>query len=226
MSALTVPYPPPATLHPATTPADRRAHGKWRREIAPRGAHDAWQPAANRADPIGILRAADADPGSGTGAAAPWPHVAFAVHLLPRVGRDHSGRSRPHASQRHSRPSVRPPPSGVLWRLVRSILGPRQHGLPVCPRSSPRLRYRSVVIGWVAERLKAPVLKTGVGADPPWVRIPPHPPTPNRTANAGGSRFFARGGSERSDQITLRSHNADFAVGAASDASSACGRSA
>ena len=28
----------------------------------------------------------------------------------------------------------------------------------------------------MAERLKAPVLKTGVGASPPWVRIPPHPP--------------------------------------------------
>jgi hypothetical protein len=30
--------------------------------------------------------------------------------------------------------------------------------------------------GWVAERFKAPVLKTGAGASPPWVRIPPHPP--------------------------------------------------
>jgi hypothetical protein len=30
--------------------------------------------------------------------------------------------------------------------------------------------------GWVAEWFKAPVLKTGVGESPPWVRIPPHPP--------------------------------------------------
>jgi hypothetical protein len=30
--------------------------------------------------------------------------------------------------------------------------------------------------GWVAERFKAPVLKTGVRATAPWVRIPPHPP--------------------------------------------------
>ena len=30
--------------------------------------------------------------------------------------------------------------------------------------------------GWVAERLKAPVLKTGRGASSSWVRIPPHPP--------------------------------------------------
>src|SRR6516162_5102262 len=31
--------------------------------------------------------------------------------------------------------------------------------------------------GWVAERFKAPVLKTGVPARVPWVRIPPHPPS-------------------------------------------------
>jgi hypothetical protein len=37
----------------------------------------------------------------------------------------------------------------------------------------------------VAEWFKAPVLKTGVGASPPWVRIPPHPPVPL-------SRLFAR----------------------------------
>lgn len=30
--------------------------------------------------------------------------------------------------------------------------------------------------GRVAEWLKAPVLKTGEGATPPWVRIPPLPP--------------------------------------------------
>ena len=32
-------------------------------------------------------------------------------------------------------------------------------------------------LGWVAERFKAPVLKTGVGSRPPWVRIPPPPPS-------------------------------------------------
>src|SRR5690348_16335683 len=32
--------------------------------------------------------------------------------------------------------------------------------------------------GWVAERFKAPVLKTGVGVTPPRVRISPHPPEP------------------------------------------------
>src|ERR1700720_2170322 len=35
--------------------------------------------------------------------------------------------------------------------------------------------------GWVAERFKAPVLKTGVPARVPWVRIPPHPLPPIRT---------------------------------------------
>ena len=33
-----------------------------------------------------------------------------------------------------------------------------------------------MALGWVAERFKAPVLKTGVPARAPWVRIPPHPP--------------------------------------------------
>ena len=35
---------------------------------------------------------------------------------------------------------------------------------------------KSLRAGWVAERLKAPVLKTGKGATPSWVQIPPHPP--------------------------------------------------
>jgi hypothetical protein len=34
----------------------------------------------------------------------------------------------------------------------------------------------------------------------------------NRTANAWHSRFYARSGGERSEQIALRSHDADFAV--------------
>jgi hypothetical protein len=36
-------------------------------------------------------------------------------------------------------------------------------------------RYSCTIPGWVAEWFKAPVLKTGVGESPPWVRIPPHP---------------------------------------------------
>ena len=37
--------------------------------------------------------------------------------------------------------------------------------------------------GWVAERFKAPVLKTGRGASLSWVRIPPHPPAKAATAH-------------------------------------------
>ena len=47
------------------------------------------------------------------------------------------------------------------------------------PRSliESNLHMSAIILdGWVAERFKAPVLKTGVGASPPWVRIPPHPP--------------------------------------------------
>ena len=40
-------------------PADRRAHGKRLRDTAPRDAHAAWRGHAERADPIGILHAAD-----------------------------------------------------------------------------------------------------------------------------------------------------------------------
>ena len=53
-------------------------------------------------------------------------------------------------------------------------------------------------MGWVAEWFKAPVLKTGVGASPPWVRIPPHPPASHEAGerhlskrqNARGIRSF------------------------------------
>src|SRR5215472_8688102 len=41
-------------------PADRRAHGKRLRDTAPRDSHAGWRGHAERADPIGILRAADA----------------------------------------------------------------------------------------------------------------------------------------------------------------------
>src|SRR5215472_15306387 len=41
-------------------PAERRAHGKRLRDTVPRDAHAAWRGHAERADPIGVLRAADA----------------------------------------------------------------------------------------------------------------------------------------------------------------------
>src|SRR5215831_10335805 len=48
-------------VHPSLmAPADRRAHGKRLRDTARRDAHAAWRAHADREDPIGILRAADA----------------------------------------------------------------------------------------------------------------------------------------------------------------------
>jgi hypothetical protein len=47
---------------------------------------------------------------------------------------------------------------------------PRQHLRCRAPRHS------LFPTGWVAERLKAAVLKTAVRGSVPWVRIPPHPP--------------------------------------------------
>jgi hypothetical protein len=45
------------------------------------------------------------------------------------------------------------------------------------PRLSSPLQSAYLSLnGWVAERLKAPVLKTGRRATVSWVRIPPHPP--------------------------------------------------
>jgi len=41
---------------------------------------------------------------------------------------------------------------------------------------APHQRYQTFHRGGVSERFKEPVLKTGVGASPPWVRIPPPPP--------------------------------------------------
>jgi hypothetical protein len=56
---------------------------------------------------------------------------------------------------------------------------------PPCPASAqvrvnhflfPGAAFRGVRLGEMAEWFKAPVLKTGVGATPPWVRIPLSPP--------------------------------------------------
>ena len=45
------------------------------------------------------------------------------------------------------------------------------------------------------------------------MRQTPHPPIQNRTANAGRSRRYARAGGKGSEQIPLRSYDADFLVG-------------
>src|SRR5579862_2772386 len=53
---------------------------------------------------------------------------------------------------------------------------------------NPRTLERYADVGWVAERFKAPVLKTGGGVSSSWVRIPPHPPRSARSVAARWSR--------------------------------------
>src|SRR5215813_14135375 len=50
----------PATHPSAMVPAERKASGKRRRDTVARNEHAAWRARPDRADPIGILRAADA----------------------------------------------------------------------------------------------------------------------------------------------------------------------
>ena len=59
METLTVSAARPAHVS-AIASAERKAHGKRLRDTAPRDAHSAWQGHSERADPIGILHAADA----------------------------------------------------------------------------------------------------------------------------------------------------------------------
>ena len=59
MEASTVSAVQPATHALVIIPAERRAAGKRRRDAASRNAHGAWRAPADRADPIGILQAAD-----------------------------------------------------------------------------------------------------------------------------------------------------------------------
>jgi hypothetical protein len=50
----------PAAHHSSIKPAERKAHGKSRRDAVARDEHASWRARADRADPIEILRAADA----------------------------------------------------------------------------------------------------------------------------------------------------------------------
>src|SRR5271170_4917711 len=78
--------------------------------------------------------------------------------------------------------------------------------------ASPSLFSIEARAGGVAERSKAHAWKVCIRETVSRVRIPPPPPIQNRTANAGRSRFYAAGGGERSEQVALRSHDADFLV--------------
>ena len=60
METSTVSAAQPQAHASAMATADRKTHGKRLRDTAPRDAHAGWRAAADRADPVGILRAADA----------------------------------------------------------------------------------------------------------------------------------------------------------------------
>src|SRR4051812_12462554 len=51
-----------------------------------------------------------------------------------------------------------------------------RHAVQTARRHPPRVVPEVQIRGEVAERFKAPVLKTGAAAMLPWVRIPPSPP--------------------------------------------------
>ena len=91
--------------HPSVE--DRRARGKDARVRAAVSGHAGWVPAADRPDPIGLLRGAERDPRGGSGAGAPRPDDGLAVHLLPGRGEDHGRRSGGHADRRAERAAVR-----------------------------------------------------------------------------------------------------------------------
>ena len=84
------------------------------------------------------------------------------------------------------------------WALARMPAG------WTMPALCSSLRAQSAVhrapVGGVAERLNAPVLKTGSPSRGSWVRIPPPPPIPShrhlniRAARVIGARGFFRSG--------------------------------
>ena len=77
----------------------------------------------------------------------------------------------------------------------------------------PESRYKLTIVGGVTERSNVPVLKTGVGETPPWVRIPPPPPriafNRFRTDQALRNQFEA---TRFSEEIARKHHNAALAT--------------
>src|SRR5579864_1699319 len=88
------------------------------------------------------------------------PRAASGVDGRPRSWADVRGLAGREGTK-HERPQRRAIGEGL----------PASRSRPLEPGVSKR-----PCAGWVAEWFKAAVLKTAVGASPPWVRIPPHPP--------------------------------------------------
>ena len=65
--------------------------------------------------------------------------------------------------------------SGQVDEAIGKTLKPSLQG--AWQQGDRKPEKRAQVDGRVAERFKAPVLKTGVGESLPWVRIPPLPPS-------------------------------------------------
>ena len=77
-----------------------------------------------------------------------------------------------------------------LGQIVERLKRARAELVP-CHAGAPCLRARAA--GQVAEWSIAPVLKTGKGASPSWVQIPPCPPAaPDRQGRRGGPTFLRR----------------------------------
>ena len=77
-------------------------------------------------------------------------------------------------------------------RAGRGPVPTRQHRLAILSRDRAKT-YRGSTRGRVAEWFKAPVLKTGVPARVPWVRIPPLPPALSQLQFGRSERACLRG---------------------------------
>ncbi len=148
--------------------------------------------------------------GDATAAPFPWPRRSGRQwrrrgsdydRQIPDQGRGHIDRCSGRRSVGREMVCQRPHRSPSGWRDSRT--GDTGHeeekirlSIQIGGGLSPgRSRFPSIGIlpfqlyethtGWVAERLKAAVLKTAVGASSPWVRIPPHPPFQSLSGHAG-----------------------------------------
>lgn len=122
--------------------------------------------------------------------------------------REHNAEERRRSGRNQPSAEVEPRERFGVVRLHTSEL---HQGTRFTAGPKPATRMRSC--GGVAERSNVPVLKTGVGATPPWVRIPP--PPPRATAFHAGSSFSERIPSNSRRQV---SHSANMRIVLAAEA--------